>query len=219
MTSVFKSVLKILITAGATREMLDPVRFLSNLSSGKMGYILAEKAQKKGHKTILISAPTNLSPPKEIKFISVVSALEMQSVVREYFLDIDCLIMASAVSDYRPLRVAKEKIKKGEDIVLRLKQNPDILLNLKKEKGKKILVGFSLESQDWLENSRKKLFRKDLDFIVANKISRIKSPFGKNRISGAILDKNGTIERFNSVEKKKIAETVIKKVEDLYALV
>ena len=209
--------MKILITAGATREMLDPVRFLSNLSTGRMGYALTEVAQKRGHKVILISTPTNLKPPTKVKFISVVSALQMQAEVKKYFSDVDCLIMTAAVSDYRPVKIAKQKIKRAKTLVLKLSQNPDILFDLGKKKGNKILVGFSLESQDWLKNSRKKLLKKNLDFIVANKISKTKNPFGENKISVAILDKEGDIERFNNIAKKKLAEMVVKKVERLQA--
>ena len=193
--------MKIVITAGATREMLDPLRFLSNLSTGKMGYTLAETAQKKGHKVTLISAPTNLKTLPEIKFVSVKSALEMQSAVEKYFSTADCLIMTAAVADYRPQRIAKQKIKKGRNIVLKLKQNPDILFVLGKKKSNKILVGFSLTSQNWIEDGRRKLIKKNLDFIVVNKITKTKSPFGENKISGAILDRDGSVENFNNIKR------------------
>jgi len=210
-------VLRILITAGATREMLDPVRFLSNLSTGKMGYALAEVARKRGHRVVLISAPTDLKPPSKVKFVSVVNTLQMQSAVKRYFGDVDSLIMTAAVSDYRPQRIAKQKIKKTKTLVLKLRQNPDILFELGKKKADKILVGFSLESRKWLENSREKLLKKNLDFIVANRISKTKNPFGENRISGAILDGDGGVEKFSNTEKEKIAEKVIRKVEKIWS--
>lgn len=208
--------MNILITAGATREMVDPVRFLSNLSTGRMGYALTEAAQKRGHRVILISAPTNLKPPSKVKFISVVSALQMQAEVKKYFSDVDCLLMTAAVSDYRPQRIAKQKIKRAKTLVLELKQNPDILFDLGKKKGNKILVGFSLESENWLKNSKEKLLKKNLDFIVANRISKTKNPFGENEISAAILDREGNVEKFGNMEKKEIAEKVIKKVEKIW---
>jgi len=164
---------KVLITSGRTKENIDPIRYLSNNSSGKMGYSLAQAAIDLGAEVTLISGPTNLEIPKGLKnFISVESALEMYKKVDEYFGDTDIFISCAAVADYRPKEYKKEKIKKSDsDLILELVRNPDILFEMGKKKDNQLLVGFAAETNDIKENALKKLEKKNLDFIVANNAS------------------------------------------------
>ena len=164
---------KILITSGRTKENIDPIRYLSNNSSGKMGYCLAQAAIDLGAEVTLISGPTNLEILKGLKnFISVDSALEMYKKVDEYFGDTDIFISCAAVADYRPKEYKKEKIKKSDsDLILELVRNPDILFEMGKKKDNQLLVGFAAETNDIKENALKKLEKKNLDFIVANNAS------------------------------------------------
>ena len=159
---------KILITSGRTKENIDPVRYLSNNSSGKMGYSLAQAAVDLGAEVTLISGPTNLKVPNGLeKFIFVESALEMYEKVDEYFKNTDIFIACAAVADYRPKEYKKEKIKKSDsDFVIELVRNPDILLEMSKKKEKQLLVGFAAETNNIKENSLKKLEKKNLDIIV-----------------------------------------------------
>jgi len=160
-----------LITAGGTREHIDPVRFISNASSGKMGYALATAALKAGHEVTLVTAPTALKPPAGATVVAVESAAEMFRAVKEHFPACDCLIMAAAVADYTPARPSKTKIKKdgGASPTLRLKPTADILKWAGRHKGKaQIVVGFALEDRNLRANAEKKLRDKHLDMIVAN---------------------------------------------------
>ncbi len=158
-----------LITAGGTREYIDPVRFLSNASSGKMGYALALAAIKASHKVTLISA-ADLQPPVGVDFVGVDSAAEMFAAVKKLFAKCDCLIMAAAVSDYTPVKKSKIKIKKSKrDLVIRLKPTIDILDWAQKHRKKnQIVVGFALEDKNLRAGAEKKLKEKNLDMIVAN---------------------------------------------------
>ena len=164
---------KVLITSGRTKENIDPIRYLSNNSSGKMGYCLAQAAIDLGAEVILISGPTNLEIPKGLKnFIFVESALEMYEKVDEYFGDTDIFIACAAVADYRPKEYKKEKIKKSDsDLILELVRNPDILFEMGKKKDNQLLIGFAAETNDIKENALKKLEKKNLDIIVANNAS------------------------------------------------
>ena len=164
---------KVLITSGRTKENIDPIRYLSNNSSGKMGYSLAQAAIDLGAEVTLISGPTNLEIPKGLKsFVSVESALEMYEKVDEYFGDTDIFIACAAVADYRPKEYKKEKIKKSDsDLILELVRNPDILFEMGKKKDKQLLIGFAAETNDIKENALKKLEKKNLDIIVANNAS------------------------------------------------
>jgi phosphopantothenoylcysteine decarboxylase/phosphopantothenate--cysteine ligase len=170
-----KAKLNILITAGGTREYIDPVRFISNASSGRMGYALAHAAIKAGHKVTLITAPTTLKVPKAAAVIDVVTSDEMFKAIKAEFSKCDCLIMAAAVSDYKSAAVSKTKLKKEQTVLsLNLKPTQDILKWASRHKTKnQILVGFALEDKNLLENAEKKLKTKKLDMIVANEPSAI----------------------------------------------
>ncbi len=162
--------MRILITAGGTREYIDPVRFISNASSGKMGYALTRAALKAGHKVTLITAPASQKPPIAAKLVNVETAAQMFEAVKKHLEPCDCLIMAAAVADYTPARPAKTKIRKtGESLTIKLKPTTDILKWAGKHKKKdQIVIGFALEDKNVIARAEKKLNEKNLDMIVAN---------------------------------------------------
>jgi phosphopantothenoylcysteine decarboxylase/phosphopantothenate--cysteine ligase len=204
----------ILITAGATQEPLDAVRFISNPASGKMGYALAQAALNRGAKVILISGPTHLLPPAETQFISVRTAQQMQEAVLTHRKEADIIIMAAAVSDYRPRWVSPEKIKKeAETLVLELEKTPDILVQLGKEKGKQILVGFAAETSNILENAQKKLKAKNLDLILANDITAPGVGFGTDTNQVTIITAEGEIESLPLLPKIEVANKILDKIQ------
>ena len=201
---------KVLITSGRTKENIDPIRYLSNNSSGKMGYSLAQAAIDLGAEVTLISGPTNLEKPKGLKsFVSVESALEMYEKVDEYFGDADIFIACAAVADYRPKEYKKEKIKKSDsDLILELVRNPDILFEMGKKKDKQLLIGFAAETNDIKENALKKLEKKNLDFIVANNASTM----GNNTNTVEIIRKNKTSIKINQKNKIELAYDILKEI-------
>ena len=201
---------KILITSGRTKENIDPVRYLSNNSSGKMGYSLAQAAVDLGAEVILISGPTDLKIPNGLKnFISVESALEMYEKVDEYFKNTDIFIACAAVADYRPKEYKKKKIKKSDsDFVIELVRNPDILLEMSKKKEKQLLVGFAAETSDIRENALKKLEKKNLDIIVANNASVMGSD--ENVIE--IIKKDRTSVEISQKSKMELAYDILSEV-------
>jgi len=201
---------KVLITSGRTKENIDPIRYLSNNSSGKMGYSLAQAAVDLGAEVTLISGPTNLEIPKGLKsFVSVESALEMYEKVDEYFGDADIFIACAAVADYRPKEYKKEKIKKSDsDLILELVRNPDILFEMGKKKDKQLLIGFAAETNDIKENALKKLEKKNLDFIVANNASTM----GNNTNTVEIIRKNKTSVKINQKNKIELAYDILKEI-------
>ena len=201
---------QILITSGRTKENIDPVRYLSNNSSGKMGYSLAQAAADLGAEVTLISGPTDLKVPNGLKnFISVESALEMYEKVDEYFKNTDIFIACAAVADYRPKEYKKEKIKKSDsDFVIELVRNPDILLEMSKKKEKQLLVGFAAETNDIRENALKKLEKKNLDIIVANNASVMGSD--ENVIE--IIKKDRTSVEISQKSKIELAYDILSEV-------
>lgn len=201
---------KILITSGRTKENIDPIRYLSNNSSGKMGYSLAQAAIDMGAEVTLISGPTNLKIPNGLKnFISVESALEMYEKVDEYFKNTDIFIACAAVADYRPKEYKKEKIKKSDsDFVIELVRNPDILLEMSRKKEKQLLVGFAAETNNIKENALKKLEKKNLDIIVANNASVMGSD--ENVIE--IIRKDRTSVEISQKSKIELAYDILKEI-------
>ena len=201
---------KILITSGRTKENIDPIRYLSNNSSGKMGYSIAQAAADLGAEVTLISGPTDLKAPNGLKnFISVESALEIYEKVDEYFKDTDIFIACAAVADYRPKEYKKEKIKKSDsDFVIELVRNPDILLEISKKKEKQLLVGFAAETNDIKENALKKLEKKNLDIIVANNASVMGSD--ENVIE--IIKKDRTSVEISQKSKMELAYDILKEI-------
>ena len=205
--------MRFIITAGPTREFLDPFRFISNPSSGKMGYALARTAVERGQEVVLISGPVELPPVSGALLIPVTSALEMRAEVNKHFPSADVVIMAAAVSDYRPVRRFPFKLKKSEkEISLPLVKNPDILEELGRIKGDKILVGFSAETDNCIDNARKKLKSKHLDLIVANDISIPGSGFSSDTNQVVLIDRRGEVDDLPMMSKETLAGLIIDRV-------
>jgi len=201
---------KLLITAGPNREPLDPVRYLSNRSSGKMGYALARAAIRRGAEVALISGPTELEPPAGARLTSVTTAAEMRHAVLEEFSECTAVIMAAAVSDYRPVDFARKKIKRGKGpIELRLEPNPDILKEISARKNGKMLVGFAAETGELVANAAKKLKDKNLDMIVANDVSEAGAGFDVDTNVATILDRAGTVRSLPLMSKDELAEQIL----------
>jgi len=213
------SALRFLITAGPTIEPIDPVRFLTNFSSGKMGYALARSARRRGADVILISGPTGLRAPLHVQLISVSSAEEMKAAVFEHREHCDVIIKAAAVSDYRPVEKAKHKMKKGAAThTLELTENPDILAELGRAKGKQrcLLVGFAAETEHLLTNAKEKLKQKNLDMIVANDVSQNHIGFGSDRNQVRIISRGGHVEDLPVLSKDEVADCVLDRVKTLW---
>ena len=200
---------KILISAGPTREEIDPVRFLSNYSSGKMGYALAKAASYRGAEVILVSGPTQLKKPLGVKRIEVEKAAEMKEKILKEFKNADITIMAAAVADYTPKNHSKEKIKKeAADLSLELKRTTDIIKELGKIKREdQLLVGFAAESENLIKNARKKLSSKNADYIIANDISDKNIAFGSDKNKITILAKNSS-QKMSLETKEKLAHKI-----------
>ena len=208
--------LRILVTAGPTVEPIDPVRFLSNRSTGLIGYEIARLAKKRKHKVILISGPTYLIPPKGVKFVKINTALELQKNVKKELKKSDVLIMTSAVSDYRPAVFFKSKVKSGKLRTLKLLKNPDILKSItKKERKNKAFIGFSIETTGLLKNSVKKLKEKGLDLIVANIAGPRHDPFGDGLKTVFFLDITGGVKSLKNARKTLIAGRILDRVSAL----
>ena len=203
-----------LVTAGPTRERLDTVRFFSNYSSGKMGYALAEEGGWRGAKIILVSGPSSLTPPGGVEFYQVESAQEMYDTVMDKFPQVDGVLMAAAVSDYRPASHWQNKIKKEsrEKLVVELVQNPDILKELGEKKTNKILVGFCAETKDLEKEARKKLITKDLDLVVANDITLEGAGFEVDTNVVTLIDGEGKKEALSKRSKREVAQKVWDKI-------
>ena len=201
--------LRILVTAGPTREMLDPVRFLSNVSTGYMGYQMAHQARQMGAQVTLISGPTALVPPKGIRFVSIVTAEEMKQAVFQFWSRTDILIMTAAVCDYTPARFSPSKIKRVKQKSIQFKRTEDILKSVGNRKGNRVVVGFALETESLRPNALRKLKAKNLDFIVANWYSKGNNPFGANRTSMMLMGPNGPIRQFRKMAKAGIAKSLL----------
>ncbi len=205
--------MRFLITAGPTREPIDPVRYLTNRSSGKMGYAIAEAAIEAGHSVILVSGPTNLFPPSAAKLISVSTGDEMFDAVRRQASDCDVLVMAAAVADYKPTKVSDQKIKKRDsNFSLELTPTRDILASIAKHDRSFIVVGFAAETENIEANTLKKLREKNCDLIVANDAhSAIESD--ENEV--IILFRGGEIQKISRAPKKIIARELVKIFENV----
>lgn len=201
---------KVLITAGATREKIDPVRFLTNHSTGKMGYAIAEAAANRGAEVTLVSGPTNLTPPKGVKIVPVVSAEDMYQAVIEGFDGMDLVIKAAAVADYRPKVVYDQKMKKKPgDLVIEMERTRDILLELGKRKDKQFLVGFAAETENLEENALGKLERKHTDMIVANNVASPGAGFGIDTNIVTIIRKDGKSVSLPQLDKGEVANQIL----------
>jgi phosphopantothenoylcysteine decarboxylase/phosphopantothenate--cysteine ligase len=199
---------KVLVTAGPTREAVDPVRYLSNGSSGKMGYALAEAAARRGASVVLVTGPVEIAPPHGVKLIQVGTSREMHAAMRERE-GCHAIFMVAAVSDYAP-REAPRKLKKtGGPLTLVLEEGPDILAELGATKGREILVGFAAETEDLLENAAAKLTQKRADFMVANDVSAPGIGIGSDRNAVTILDRTGGAHAVPEGSKREIAEAIL----------
>ncbi|MFA5043394.1 MAG: bifunctional phosphopantothenoylcysteine decarboxylase/phosphopantothenate--cysteine ligase CoaBC [Kiritimatiellia bacterium] len=202
--------MRILITAGPTREAIDPVRFLSNRSSGKMGFALARVAARRGHRVTLISGPVALRPPPKVSFVAVMTADEMLAAVKRHLSRCDALIMAAAVADWRPRRVSPQKIKKTTAFpVLRLEPTPDILKILRSKKGQRVFIGFAAETERVLAEARRKLAEKGLDLIVANDVSRPDAGFDVDTNRVTLLEAGGGARVLPLMTKMKVAARIL----------
>ncbi len=206
----------IVVTASRTEEPLDPVRYLSNRSSGKMGYAIAQEACQRGAKVTLISGPSNLPCPLGVNLVQVKTAKEMLGAVRSAFRKADALIMAAAVSDFSPRVISKQKIKKGdEEILLKLGPTVDILKEMGRKKKEKILVGFSLETEDEIKNAKKKIAEKNLDLIVVNNPNVPGAGFEVDTNQVTLVDKRGRTEKLPLLSKEEVAAKILDRVKSL----
>ncbi|MEI8064614.1 MAG: phosphopantothenoylcysteine decarboxylase [Verrucomicrobiota bacterium] len=206
--------LRFLITAGPTREFLDPIRYLTNRSSGKMGYAIAAACRKVSPHVTLVTGPVTLPAPANVKCVPVTTAAEMSREVFRRYTKADVVIMTAAVCDYRPRRVAGQKIKKtGKRLILKLEQTTDILLELGKRKRRQILVGFAAETNDLERHALDKLRRKQLDLIVANGARAFEAD--TNRVTLFFADCR--VERLPEMTKQKVARQLLKRVLGLVA--
>ncbi|MEW6425998.1 MAG: bifunctional phosphopantothenoylcysteine decarboxylase/phosphopantothenate--cysteine ligase CoaBC [Bacillota bacterium] len=203
--------LSVLVTAGGTREPLDPVRFISNRSSGKMGYALARAAAARGADVTLVSAPTALPVPAGVRVVPAETAQQMFAAVLEHFPQADLVLKAAAVADYRPARPAEQKIKKeGETLVLELTRNPDILLELGRcKKPGQVLVGFAAETENLLANARRKLAEKNVDLLVANDVTRPGAGFGADTNIVKLIYRDGKVVDLPLLEKTVLADRIL----------
>lgn len=207
----------IIVTAGPTVESIDPMRYITNRSTGKMGYSIAKEAIERGADVTLITGPTNLTPPQNLKkLVKIESAEEMYNAVVENLDDNQVIIKSAAVADYKPKTYSNKKIKKSdEDLVISLDRNKDIAYEIGKIKKDKILVGFAAETNDLIENAKGKVKKKNLDFIVANDLTKEGAGFGVDTNIVKIIDKNGDITEYPKMKKEEVANVILDKVKSL----
>lgn len=205
---------KILITAGPTYEAIDPVRFIGNHSSGKMGFEIAKEAAKLGAEVTLVSGPSHLNiSDKSIKLIRVISADEMYNACHDYFENTDVAIAAAAVADYRPKNVASQKIKKAESsLTIELEKTKDVLASLGEIKKNQFLIGFALETENEIENAKAKIQKKNLDLIVLNSLQDDGAGFGTPTNKVTFIDKDFNVEPMDLKSKEKVAQDILNKV-------
>ena len=204
-----KPPIRLLITAGPTREFLDPIRYISNRSSGKMGYALAEAARKISPRVTLVSGPAGLKPPAGVEFVSVTTADEMAKAVLRRYNRVDVVIMAAAVCDFKPKSRSRTKIEKNAfGGTLKLEPTIDILAELGKRKRSQVLVGFAAETDHMERNALGKLRRKRLDLIVANDVRA----FEGDTNTVTLIERDGTFERLREMSKRRVAAAIIRRV-------
>ena len=207
---------KILVTAGSTREFIDPVRFISNPSTGKMGYAIAEAASLQGAEVTLVSGHSELEEPAISKLIRVSTAEEMKNAVVKEFKKSDALIMAAAVGDYTKSDIKKHKLKKNwGTLKLELKPTDDILTLIGKDKGNKKIIGFSLETENMIKNSKAKLKNKNLDLIIANNPTEEGAGFGYDTNKVSMINSAGEVENFDLMSKKKLSRIIVDKLSNM----
>ncbi|MDI6782958.1 MAG: bifunctional phosphopantothenoylcysteine decarboxylase/phosphopantothenate--cysteine ligase CoaBC [bacterium] len=206
----------VLVTAGPTIEPIDPVRYITNPSSGKMGYAIASAAIARGAKVILISGPTQLRAPYGVTFVKVQTAQEMFTAVKQYYPKSQVVIMSAAVADFRPKQASPQKLKKETaPLSIELMRNPDILAELGKKKGNKILVGFAAETDNIVEHAKDKLKKKKLDLIVANDVTQPGAGFASDTNAVTLIPQKGVVEQIPLSSKAEIAECILDKIQSL----
>ncbi|MDD2404499.1 MAG: bifunctional phosphopantothenoylcysteine decarboxylase/phosphopantothenate--cysteine ligase CoaBC [Victivallaceae bacterium] len=206
--------MKIVVSAGPTRERIDAVRFITNFSSGKMGYAIAGAAATAGHQVVLVSGPVTIAPPPGVDTIRVESAAEMATAIHSSAADADAIIMAAAVADYRPVKQLEHKMKKTDgNLTIELERTEDILKTLGEQKNPDcILVGFAAETDNLLENAIDKQKRKNLDWIVLNDVSRPGIGFGSDQNAVTLISRDGRIIELDSAAKSVIAAKILEYV-------
>ena len=210
---------KILVTAGATREYIDPARFISNPSTGKMGYAIAKAAWLRGAEVLLISGHSELEPPYGVKHLEVVNSQEMFEKVKKNKNNYDVIIKAAAVSDYTPVKTQKNKIKKSDKkLSIELKRTKDILLEIGKSKNGCFLVGFAAETENALENAKSKLKNKNADLIIANNILQKGSGFGTDTNQVQIVDKEGLVNKLPIMSKEEVGHKILDTIQNLISI-
>jgi phosphopantothenoylcysteine decarboxylase/phosphopantothenate--cysteine ligase len=207
---------KVIVTAGPTREYLDPIRFISNRSSGKMGYAIARAALRRGAEVTLISGPSLLNQPGGVKFISVETAIDMFDAVNQELLSTTVLVMSAAVSDFMPAEKAEEKIEKSEELLLRLRRTPDIISEIGKREDRPFIIGFAAETGSKVERARKKLKEKNMDMIILNDVTKTGSGFDVDTNSVVILDREKEIS-LPILSKDSVAEAILDRLVQLRA--
>lgn len=210
--------ISVLVTAGPTREAMDPVRFISNHSTGKMGYAIAEHAQRRGAKVTLVSGPVSIAPPKGVEMVSIQSACDLREAVISRLPETDWVIKAAAVGDYRPASRAEDKIKKkSDDLSITLVRNPDILAEIgEKKRDDQTICGFSMETRDLLQNSRAKLEKKNCDMLVANNLKTAGAGFAHDTNVVTLLYRDGATEPLELMQKETIADIILDRMLKLH---
>jgi len=204
---------RVLITAGPTQEAIDPVRYITNHSSGKMGYAIAEAARNRGAHVTLVSGPTNLAKPTGVEVVDVITAGEMYDAVIDRYEDQDIVIKSAAVADYKPANIAAQKLKKSDrDMSIALERTEDIAQTIGEKKDNQIIVGFAAESENLIENAKKKIVKKNFDFIVCNDISAQGAGFKSDTNIVSIIDKKGDINCYEKMLKTTLADIILDKV-------
>lgn len=207
----------IIVTAGPTVESIDPMRYITNRSTGKMGYSIAKEAIERGADVTLITGPTNLTPPQNLKkLVKIESAKDMYEAVLENLDENDIVIKSAAVADYKPKNYSNKKIKKSDDdLIIELDRNKDIAQEIGKIKNNKILVGFAAETNDLIQNASLKIKKKNLDFIVANDLTKEGAGFGVDTNIVKIIDKEGNITEYPKMKKEEVANIILNKIKEL----
>jgi phosphopantothenoylcysteine decarboxylase/phosphopantothenate--cysteine ligase len=205
------SPLRFLVSAGPTREYIDPVRFISNPSSGKMGFAVAEAAVAAGHGCVLVTGPVNLDDPEGVTVEHVVSAREMKKAVCDRFNKCDILVMTAAVGDYRPVRRAEQKLRKSRPTLsLELERNPDIIREVNRICSQQVIIGFAAETENILESATRKMQEKGMDMILANDVGGTEAGFGSAYITVTALFRSGRVEELGKITKKELAEFIVR---------
>lgn len=208
--------MSVLVTAGPTVEPIDPVRYLTNRSSGKMGYAVADAARRRGARVILVSGPTALKPPPGVEFVGVETAVEMYNAVLAQYPGVDVVVKSAAVADYRPKEAQKHKIKKDQDqMAIELEKNPDILAELGRRKTRQILVGFAAETKELEKNALRKLETKNLDLLVANDVTKPGAEFGSDTNIVKLIYPGQVVVPLPKMDKRALADRILDEVLNL----